>query len=86
MPTHECEDLVVGGGFYGCMIACHLRRRHAGVWLLEKGPGLLGRASYANQARVHQGYHYPRSLLTGFRSRVNSAPQLFKACTIADAL
>jgi glycine/D-amino acid oxidase-like deaminating enzyme len=73
VPTHECEDLVVGGGFYGCMIACHLRRRHAGVWLLEKGPGLLGRASYANQARVHQGYHYPRSLLTGFRSRVNYA-------------
>ena len=25
---------------------------------------LMQRASYANQARVHNGYHYPRSLLT----------------------
>jgi hypothetical protein len=29
------------------------------------------RASYANQARVHNGYHYPRSLLTAMRSAVN---------------
>jgi glycine/D-amino acid oxidase-like deaminating enzyme len=31
----------------------------------------MQRASYANQARVHNGYHYPRSLLTALRSRVN---------------
>jgi glycine/D-amino acid oxidase-like deaminating enzyme len=31
----------------------------------------MGRASYANQARVHRGYHYPRSLLTASRSRAN---------------
>src|SRR5262249_4822112 len=40
------------------------------VLLLERGPGLLRRASYANQARVHRGYHYPRSLLTGLRSKM----------------
>lgn len=28
-------------------------------------------ASYNNQARVHNGYHYPRSVLTALRSRVS---------------
>ena len=72
MPT-DCDILIAGGGFYGCMIAAHLRRQYPTVRLLERGPNLLGRASYANQARVHQGYHYPRSLVTGFRSRANYA-------------
>src|SRR5690606_34007187 len=26
---------------------------------------------YNNQARIHNGYHYPRSILTGIRSRAN---------------
>lgn len=32
---------------------------------------MLSRASYSNQARVHNGYHYPRSFTTAFRSRIN---------------
>ncbi|MGH9321523.1 MAG: FAD-dependent oxidoreductase [Vicinamibacteria bacterium] len=70
--TPEYEVLVIGGGFYGCVLASHaasaLGRRTA---LVEKGPSFLGRASYYNQARVHRGYHYPRSLLTASRSRAN---------------
>ncbi len=31
----------------------------------------MKRASYHNQARVHNGYHYPRSLVTALRSRIN---------------
>ncbi len=31
----------------------------------------MTKASFANQARIHQGYHYPRSLLTARRSRLN---------------
>ncbi|MFJ1394603.1 hypothetical protein ACIKQ7_19580, partial [Acinetobacter baumannii] len=27
--------------------------------------------SLCNQARVHNGYHYPRSFVTAFRSRAN---------------
>lgn len=73
MLPSGCDILVVGGGFYGCLIAAHLRARGASVALLERGPGLLGRASFANQARVHHGYHYPRSLLTAARSRANYA-------------
>jgi glycine/D-amino acid oxidase-like deaminating enzyme len=67
----ETDVLVVGGGFYGCSIAAHLAERGRRVVLAEKHDALMRRASYVNQARVHQGYHYPRSLLTGLRSRAN---------------
>lgn len=65
--------VVVGGGFYGAMIAAYLRteRRLDEVVLLEREGALLSRASYVNQARVHSGYHYPRSFTTAYRSRVN---------------
>ena len=68
----DYDAVVVGGGFYGCVLAQHLR--HAlgqRTLLVEANTNLLARASYVNQARVHHGYHYPRSLLTGYRSRVN---------------
>lgn len=53
------------------MTAAQLRQTFPRVLLCEMGRGLLQRASYNNQARVHNGYHYPRSLLTALRSRVN---------------
>jgi len=68
----DYDVIIVGGGFFGCSLALHLKRdlgRH--VVLLEMETELLQRASYANQARVHNGYHYPRSLLTALRCRVN---------------
>lgn len=75
MSGDRWDALVVGGGFYGCCIALHLRRKHglARVGVVERGPGLLGRASFTNQARVHQGYHYPRDFTTAYRSRANFA-------------
>ena len=69
--TDSCDVLVVGGGFYGLYLAEFLARRFARVVLCERESGLLRRASYANQARVHNGYHYPRSVLTSIRSRLN---------------
>src|SRR6478672_6274053 len=50
-----------------------LRERGGRVLLVERESRLLGRASLRNQARVHNGYHYPRSLLTSLRSRLNYA-------------
>ncbi len=64
-------SIVIGGGFFGCSLALFLAERGDEVVLLERGGELLGRASLNNQARVHSGYHYPRSILTGLRSRVN---------------
>lgn len=67
------DAIVIGGGFYGAAIAIYLKtcRHFAKVLLVEQGPDLMLHASYNNQARVHNGYHYPRSFTTGFRSRVN---------------
>ncbi|TWI53549.1 FAD dependent oxidoreductase [Pseudomonas duriflava] len=67
------DAIVIGGGFYGSMIALYLMkvRGFKTVTLIEREAVLLNRASYNNQARVHNGYHYPRSFTTAFRSRVN---------------
>jgi glycine/D-amino acid oxidase-like deaminating enzyme len=84
--THS--HIIVGGGAYGCHVALRLAERFGGegVLIVEREADLLRRASYNNQARVHGGYHYPRSLLTGFRSRVN-APKFareFKDAVVSD--
>lgn len=67
------DAIVIGGGFYGAVIAVYLARQRGlqRILLLEGESTLLTRASYNNQARVHNGYHYPRSFTTAFRSRVN---------------
>ena len=67
------DAIIIGGGFYGTAIACELttRRGFSRVALLEREPALLTRSSYNNQARIHNGYHYPRSFTTAYRSRVN---------------
>lgn len=67
------RTMIIGGGFYGCCLAIFFRDAGDEVVLLEAEPQLLSRASYNNQARVHGGYHYPRSILTG-KSCVGSFP------------
>lgn len=69
--TETWDALVIGGGFYGVYLAEYLAARLPRVLLCEREAALMSRASYANQARVHNGYHYPRSVLTAVRSRVN---------------
>ena len=67
------DAIIIGGGFYGCSIALFLKE-HFGmqkILVLEKENEILKRASLYNQARVHGGYHYPRSFITAFRSRKN---------------
>ncbi|WP_123042242.1 FAD-dependent oxidoreductase [Cohnella candidum] len=80
------EAVVIGGGFYGCSIAIKLRETFDKVLLVEKEPDLLSRASLVNQARVHNGYHYPRNLVTAIRSYVNFPRFIeeFKPCIVDD--
>lgn len=59
---------VVGGGLFGCYAAILLADRGHDVVLVEQETALLKRASYVNQARLHTGLHYPRSLLTATES------------------
>lgn len=74
MSTTNAQDaVVIGGGFYGAAIAVYLAKQRGmkQVILIERESSLLSRASYNNQARVHNGYHYPRSYTTAYRSRIN---------------
>lgn len=71
-PMRQLDALVIGGGFFGCKVALELKAaglRH--VVVAEREKQLLSRASYVNQARIHNGYHYPRSFATARRSRDN---------------
>ena len=54
--------VIIGGGFFGMYIAEYFARQGKKVLLCEKEADFMQRASYANQARVHNGYHYPRSI------------------------
>lgn len=69
----EFDTIIIGGGFYGLRIAQFLvEELHFNkVLVIEKEADVMQRASYNNQARVHGGYHYPRSILTAMRSHVN---------------
>lgn len=71
MTTYN--TIIIGGGFYGLSVALFLRDELGvkDILVIEKEPELMNRASYVNQARVHNGYHYPRSILTAYRSAVN---------------
>jgi glycine/D-amino acid oxidase-like deaminating enzyme len=86
-PKHEHYDvLVAGGGFFGLYIGEFLALHGKRVLICEQGPRLMRRASYNNQARVHSGYHYPRSLLTAMRSCI-SFPKFvaeFPDCVVSD--
>jgi glycine/D-amino acid oxidase-like deaminating enzyme len=65
------DVVIIGGGFFGSYLSLQLSDKFSKVLIVEKEPELLRRASYVNQARIHNGYHYPRSLLTAARSAVN---------------
>lgn len=67
----EYDAIIIGGGFYGLMIALHLSKKNQKVLVLEKNDDVLKQASYNNQARIHNGYHYPRSYITALRSHQN---------------
>lgn len=60
----EYDYLIVGGGIFGIYAAIFLARRGMKICLVEKEAELLKKASIVNQARLHAGYHYPRSFAT----------------------
>ena len=77
-PKSESYDsVIIGGGFFGLYIGDFLASRKQKVLVCESADECMTRASYNNQARVHSGYHYPRSLLTAMRSCV-SFPRFVK--------
>ena len=62
------DNIIIGAGLYGLYSALYLGKAGHKVLVLECDSESFGRATYINQARVHNGYHYPRSLSTAIKS------------------
>lgn len=80
--TQQFDVVIIGGGFYGCAIALYLAEKVDRVLVVESERELLKRASYVNQARLHNGYHYPRSFRTAASSFKNfgAFEELYQEC------
>ena len=60
--------IIIGAGLYGLYAALRCGEAGERVLVLECDDEPFKRATYINQARVHMGYHYPRSLSTALKS------------------
>lgn len=64
----QYDKIIIGAGLYGLYSALFCAERGQSVLVLECDDAPFKRATYINQARLHQGYHYPRSLSTALKS------------------
>ncbi len=62
------DKIILGAGIYGLYAAIKCGQAGQSVLVLEHDSAPFARATYINQARVHMGYHYPRSLSTAVKS------------------
>ena len=68
MNVNRYDKIIIGAGLYGLYSALFCARKGQNVLVLECDKTPFRRATYINQARVHQGYHYPRSISTALKS------------------
>lgn len=64
----KIDKIIIGAGLYGLYAAEYSSNKGEEVLVLEYDREPFSRATYINQARVHMGYHYPRSLTTAIKS------------------
>lgn len=62
------DKIIIGAGLYGLYSALFCGKKSQKILVLECDSTPFRRATYINQARVHQGYHYPRSISTAMKS------------------
>lgn len=62
------DKIIIGAGLYGLYAAVKSAEKQEKVLVIEKDSAPFMRATFINQARVHMGYHYPRSLNTAMKS------------------
>lgn len=62
------DKIIIGAGLYGLYAAEYSGKKGENILVLEYDTAPFQRATYINQARVHMGYHYPRSLTTAIKS------------------
>ena len=58
---YRVDCIIIGAGIFGLHAARILAKKNKKVLILEKSLRAFSGASAINQARVHNGYHYPRS-------------------------
>ncbi|MBS5316732.1 MAG: FAD-binding oxidoreductase [Clostridiales bacterium] len=63
------DKIILGAGLYGLYAALFCGKKGERVLVLEHDSAPFQRATYINQARVHNGYHYPRSYSTAIKSK-----------------
>ena len=65
----QYSRIIIGAGLYGLYAAdfCS-KNKNENILVLEYDSAAFCRATYINQARVHMGYHYPRSFSTAIKS------------------
>lgn len=68
MPK-QYDKIIIGAGLYGLYAALFCAEKGEQILVLEKDGDAFCRATYINQARVHMGYHYPRSISTALKSK-----------------
>lgn len=62
------DKVIIGAGLYGLYSALKCGEAGQRVLVLERDEAPFMRATFINQARVHMGYHYPRSFSTAIKS------------------
>lgn len=60
----KTDCIIIGAGIFGLYAASLLIKQGQQVAIIDKSVRPFSRASAINQARVHNGYHYPRSCET----------------------
>ena len=66
--NNRFDKIIIGAGLYGLYAAEYSSKKGEQILVLEYDKEPFMRATYINQARVHMGYHYPRSLTTAIKS------------------
>ncbi len=62
------DTVILGAGIYGLYTALICARAGERVLVAEYEREPFTRATFVNQARLHMGYHYPRSLATALKT------------------
>ena len=62
---------IIGSGIFGLAIAEKLQKLNCQIDIFEKNKNILSGASRNNLNRIHQGFHYPRSISTIRQSSKN---------------
>jgi hypothetical protein len=65
---YHFDKIIIGAGIYGLYAALVSCKKGQKVLVLDKGSESFERGSLINQARLHNGYHYPRSYSTAVKS------------------